>query len=77
MPKTILEFDVSDPHEREYCKYAQAGLDVRLAIGAYDQELRNMAKYWDGEDDMVISLHEARGMLWKHFEEHGVDWEVF
>ena len=76
MPKAILEFDLDDVFERENFKYAHTGLHVRLAVGSFDQELRVIFKQWDENNEPTITIHEARGMLWKHFEEHEVDWEV-
>jgi hypothetical protein len=77
MPKYNITFDMEDPFEQELFKYAHTGLDVRLAVSAFAEELRDIERNWD-EDiyEPRATIREVRDMLWKHFEEHKVDWEV-
>ena len=80
MPKAILVFDMDDPHEQEHFKYANTGLDVRLAVWQFDEWLRREIKYadpYEPEDSaMTAGLERARSMLYEKFEEYGVDWGV-
>jgi hypothetical protein len=75
----VLTFDLDEEFGLEYFVYAHTGLDVRLAVSAFAEKLRQMVKYApdDYPSDKLDGLQQARDLLWQIFEEHEVDWEVF
>ena len=58
--KGILEFNLSEPGEREDFELAQNGYKYKLAIDDFDEWLRKLYKY---EDKTEVSIEEARAKL--------------
>jgi hypothetical protein len=77
MPKAILEYDLYEWEDRQYHNYACSALNVRLAVGAFDEELRRMIKDWDDDEPPAMDISDIRMLLLQHFEDHDVDWETF
>lgn len=75
----VLIFNFSEEFSFDYFTYAHTGMDVRLAVSAFDEKLRRDIKYAqdDVPEERIRALQYARDALWEIFEEHDVDWEVF
>ena len=74
MAKAILEFDLTDPDDRNEHKRAIKSLDLCLVLWDMDQYLRSQTKYAPDSmsDEVYDALDKAREEFYRIMNEHNV-----